>query len=474
MADDASRKHVAVCGGGLVGALNACYMAKRGFTVELFEMRSDIRTQEVVRGRSINLALSVRGREALKGVGLEDKIIEKGIPMYARLIHDKDGTRRPIPYGKGKQNIMSVDRRLLNEVLLDAAEKYPNVKTYFNHKVVKCNFDTGEIVFLHDGREVKRTVDLIIGTDGAYSSIRLQMMKQPSVRFNYQQEYIPHGYMELNIPPSDDDQFAMEINYLHIWPRNEFMMIALPNLDKSYTTTIFMPFDMFESIHTEEDLMQFFTDTFPDSIPLLGEDNLKKAFFAIKALPMVTVKCYPYHVGSKVVILGDAAHAMVPFYGQGMNCGFEDCIVFSEMLDEYNNDFAKALPAYTEYRNPDAKAMCDLAMYNYVEMRASVNSYLFLLRKYFDNLLNRLFPSFWVPLYTSVAFSRMRYHQCIANRAWQDKVLTVIGWSVAGMTTVGVTMLGWFRLAAYRDTTPLQLIAQLCTESVNTVEEWLS
>ncbi|KAL8585210.1 hypothetical protein ACOMHN_013225 [Nucella lapillus] len=438
MADLSSRKHVAVCGGGLVGAMNACFLAKRGFTVDVFEMRPDIRTQEVVRGRSINLALSVRGREALKKIGLEDQVIQKGIPMFSRMIHDCDGTLRPIPYGKGQQNIMSVDRRLLNEVLLDAAEKYPSVKTHFNHKLVKCNFETGEIVFLHDGEELKRKVDVIVGTDGAYSAVRQQMMKRPNLLFNFQQDYIPHGYMELNIPPSHDGQFAMGLNYLHIWPRGNFMMIALPNLDKSYTTTLFMPFDMFRSLKTEDQLMDFFRTTFPDSIPLLGEEELKDTFFKGKALPLVTVKCDPYHVGGKAVLLGDAAHAMVPFYGQGMNCGFEDCIVLDDMLDKYNNDFEKALPAFTAFRNPDAKAICDLALYNYVEMRDSVNSPAFLLRKKVDNFLNALFPSFWIPLYTTVSFSRMRYHQCIANRAWQDKVITGLCWGAGTVLSMGL------------------------------------
>lgn len=426
---------MAICGGGLVGALNACFMAKRGYFVELFEMRPDIRTQDIVRGRSINLALSVRGREALKCVGMEEVMVQKGIPMYARMIHDLSGARRPIPYGKGKQNIMSVDRRLLNEVLLDAAEKYPNVKTYFNHKLQKCNFETGEIVFLKDDKEeVQRTVDLIVGNDGAFSAVRRQMMK--NVRFDYEQTYIPHGYMELNIPPTARDEFAMEVNYLHIWPRNEFMMIALPNLDTSYTTTLFMPFEIFDSIKTEEQLMQFFRDKFPDSLPLLGEENLKQTFLSSKALPLVSIKCHPYHVGSRAVIMGDAAHAMVPFYGQGMNCGFEDCIVLSDMLDKYNDDFSKALPAYTEHRNPDAKAMCDLAMYNYIEMRASVNSPLFLLRKYLDNFLYALFPEAWIPLYTSVAFTRTRYHLCIANRDWQDKVLRDVAYSAVGLAVL--------------------------------------
>ncbi|XP_076460319.1 kynurenine 3-monooxygenase-like [Babylonia areolata] len=462
MADQqSSTKRVAVCGGGLVGALNACFLARRGFTVELFEMRPDIRKQEVVRGRSINLAVAVRGLEALRSVGLEDRVVQKGIPMYSRMIHDPDGTLRQIPYGKGQQNIMAVDRQLLNEVLLDAAEQYPNVKTHFNHKVVRCDFEAGEIVFIHEGREVEKTVDLIVGADGAFSAVRQQMMKRPELLFDLQQHYIPHGYMELTIPPTQDGQFAMRVNYLHIWPRNDFMMIALPNLDKSFTANLFMPFEQFNSLQTEDQLVDFFRETFPDAVPLLGESNLKKTFFESKAQSLVTVKCQPYHVGDKAVIIGDAAHAMVPFYGQGMNCGFEDCIVLDNMLDKYNDDFAKALPAYTEFRNPDAKAICDLAMCNYIVMRASVNSRSFLFRRKLDNLLHWAFPSFWLPLYTSVSFSRMPYHQCIENRAWQDKILTNICLGAAGTLAASVLIAMYTQMGSHGNGALPQLVSKL-------------
>uniref|UniRef100_A0A2C9JJ57 Kynurenine 3-monooxygenase n=1 Tax=Biomphalaria glabrata TaxID=6526 RepID=A0A2C9JJ57_BIOGL len=433
------KKHVAVCGGGLVGALNACYMARRGYKVDLYEMRPDIRTMKVVRGKSINLALSCRGREALKRVGLEDAVTKYGIPMHARMIHDLNGRRRPILYGTKDQYIMSIDRRLLNEIMLSAVEKFPDVEIHFSHKLTTCNFETGEATFENEqGHKVTKQFDLIIGCDGAYSAVRKQMMKLS--RFDYQQTYIPHGYMELNIPPNSQNEFAMEINYLHIWPRNEYMMIALPNLDKSFTTTLFMPFEMFEAITTEEKLIQFFKEEFPDALPLLGQEELIKTFMSSKALPLITVKCHPYHVNNKAVLLGDAAHAMVPFYGQGMNCGMEDCIILDEILDAYDNDFSKALPAYTKKRNPDAKAICDLAMYNYIEMRSKVNTTSFLIRKKLDNLLFKIFPKTWVPLYTMVSFTRIGYQEAIKRREWQDQVLTrcltVLG--ITGVVGLGV------------------------------------
>lgn len=422
MSEDSATKYVVVVGGGLVGALNACFLAKRGYKVDLYEMRDDIRKMEIVKGRSINLALSCRGIEALNHVGLEDEVLRNAIPMRARMIHNLDGTCHPIPYGRSDQFINSVDRRRLNELLLTAAEKYPNVTCYFNHKLLKCDFQTGEMTFLtKEGKEKQTKTDLIIGNDGAFSTVRHQMMKNSL--FDYNQEYIPHGYMELTIPPTLSNDFAMGVNYLHIWPRNEYMLIALPNLDKSYTCTLFMPFEMFSKLKTEEELVQFFRETFPDAMLLIGEEFLKKIFMSSKPLPMVSIKCSPYHVNDKVVIMGDAAHAMVPFYGQGMNAGFEDCIVLNNMLDKHGDNFELALKAYTEHRNPDAKAICELAMYNYVEMRKSVNSKLFLLRKKIDNLLNVIFPNSWIPLYTMVSFSRERYHLCIEKRKWQDKII---------------------------------------------------
>ncbi|ESO86802.1 hypothetical protein LOTGIDRAFT_220321 [Lottia gigantea] len=430
-------QEIVIVGGGLVGALNACFLAQRGFKVSLYEMRADIRTQLHVKGRSINLALSRRGREALKMVGLEDMVVENGIPMHARMIHDLDGTRRPIPYGEKHQYIMSVDRKHLNEVLLNAAEQ-KGIKLLFEHKLIRCDFDRGMVIFERaDESQVTVSCDLIIGCDGAFSAVRNQMMKR--TRLDYQQEYIPHGYVELTIHPKQN-QFAMEVNYLHIWPRNEFMMIALPNQDKTYTTTLFMPFKNFESLKTKDDIIEFFQKYFPDSIPLLEEENIKETMSSTPAQPLISIKCHPYHVGTKGLIMGDAAHAMVPFYGQGMNAGFEDCIVLDELMDEYKNDFTKVLPAYTEKRHVDATAICELAMYNYIEMRSSVNSKLFLLRKKLDNFLQKLFPKSWIPLYTMVSFTRTRYHQCIERRKTQDKIIRCLSYSIIPLV-VGVTVI---------------------------------
>uniref|UniRef100_A0A8C7DAI7 Kynurenine 3-monooxygenase n=1 Tax=Oncorhynchus kisutch TaxID=8019 RepID=A0A8C7DAI7_ONCKI len=377
-----------------VGNLNACYFAKRGFQVEVFESREDIRQAKIVKGRSINLVLSHRGRQALKHVGMEDTIISKGIPMHSRMIHALNGTQSPIPYGKKGQVIL----------LLHSAE----------------TTETGAMTFVRaEGAKEEIQADLIVGCDGAFSAIRKQFLRQS--RFNYSQTYIPHGYLEFTIPPINGE-FAMKPNNLHIWPRNTFMMIALPNLDKTFTCTLFMPFEEFEKVTTGDKVIEFFQKYFPDAIPLIGAEALKRDFFRLPAQAMVSVKCSPYHFGDKCVLMGDAAHAMVPFYGQGMNAGFEDCLVFNEIMDQLNEDFSAVLPEYTRVRVPDDQAIADLAMYNYVEMREHVNSKWFLFRKNVDNFLHIIMPRTIIPLYTMVTFTRTRYHKVVKHWHWQDKV----------------------------------------------------
>nr|CAD7603412.1 unnamed protein product [Timema genevievae] len=428
---------------GKVGSLAACYFAKRGHTVHLYEAREDVRQSEQFRGRSINLAMSVRGRTALKEVGLEKVIVKHGIPMKGRMVHAVNGERRPILYDpnnkqveledsnniqveledpSNKQSIYSVSRKFLNELLLTAAEKDPNVHFHFHHKLVAADLDTGSTTFHRAGQSeaVSETADLVVGADGAFSTIRRQLMKRPG--FDYSQRYIEHGYLELCIPPTEDGEFAMEQNYLHIWPRGTFMMIALPNQDRSWTVTLFMPFHKFDSLDTPEKLVEFFRECFPDAVALIGQEQLVRDFFATRPSSLVSVKCKPYHIGCTALIIGDAAHAMVPFYGQGMNAGFEDCRLLDELMERHNDDLSLVLPEFSQTRNEDAEAICDLAMYNYIEMRDLVNKRSFLWRKKLDELLFWLFPRKWVPLYTSVTFSNMSYTKCLSNKQWQDKV----------------------------------------------------
>ncbi|XP_037677960.1 kynurenine 3-monooxygenase isoform X1 [Choloepus didactylus] len=418
---DLQRKKIAVIGGGLVGSLNACFLAKRNFQVDVYEAREDIRLSKFARGRSINLALSYRGRQALKAIGLEEQIVSQGIPMRARMIHSLSGKKTAIPYGTRSQYILSISREDLNKDLLTAVEQYPNVKLHFGHRLLKCSPEEGVITVLGSDK-VPRDVscDLIVGCDGAYSTVRNHLIKKP--RFNYSQQYIPHGYMELKIPPKNGE-YAMEPNYLHIWPRNTFMMIALPNTNKSFTCTLFMPFEDFEKLLTGRDVLDFFQKYFPDAIPLMGEQALMQDFFLLPAQPMVSVKCSSFHLNSHCVLIGDAAHAIVPFFGQGMNAGFEDCLVLDELMDKFNNDLSACLPEFSRFRTPDAHAISDLSIYNYLEMRAHVNSWWFMLQKNIERFLHAVMPSTFIPLYTMVTFSRIRYHEAVLRWHWQKKVI---------------------------------------------------
>ncbi|PNF20346.1 Kynurenine 3-monooxygenase [Cryptotermes secundus] len=330
------------------------------------------------------------------------------------------GKRLKVAIIGGGLCIYSVSRRYLNEVLLTAIEKNFNVNLHFSHRLISANLQEGSMTFqLTDTNEtVHKKADLIIGADGAFSTVRRHFMKQPM--FNFSQTYIEHGYVELCMPPGQDGEFAMKPNYLHVWPRGNFMMIALPNQDRSWTITLFMPLSDFEALDSPTRLLKFFSQHFPDSIPLIGKHQLVTDFFSTKPSTLLSIKCSPYHVGGSALIIGDAAHAMVPFYGQGMNAGFEDCRLLDQLILKYE-DMPVALKEFSAVRNRDAEAICDLAMYNYLEMRDLVNRRSFLLRKKVDNLLFWLLPNIWVPLYLSVTFTDIGYRECMENKFWQDK-----------------------------------------------------
>ncbi|GFG32942.1 hypothetical protein Cfor_05503 [Coptotermes formosanus] len=433
-----------------VGCLCACYLAKRGHEVEVYEYRDDIRKSEFVRGRTINLSLSARGIQALKAVGLGDKLVSShGIPMKGRLIHNLDGSRHAIPYDPRHDQVCtySVSRKYLNEFLLNATEKDFNVKLHFNHKLINANLQEGCMTFqlMVTNETVMRSADLIVGADGAFSTVRRHFMKSPM--FNFSQTYIEHGYVELCMPPGEDGEFVMEPNYLHIWPRGTFMMIAMPNQDRSWTITLFMPLTQFQVLDCPTRLLKFFKQQFLDSVPLIGKRRLVTDFFATKPSTLLSIKCNPYHLSSRTVIIGDAAHAMVPFYGQGMNAGFEDCRLLDQLLHRYE-DIAVVLKEFSAIRNTDAEAICDLAMYNYLEMRDLVNRRSFLLRRKVDNLLFRLLPKIWIPLYTSVAFTTVGYRQCMDNKCWQDKVIrwTLLALGVLGTALCAAGIYHWHRM----------------------------
>ncbi|CAF1315106.1 unnamed protein product [Adineta ricciae] len=427
---------VAIVGGGLGGTLCALFFAKHGIKVHLFELRPDIRTQKVVKGRSINMALSRRGRDALAYVNCEDTVVSNGIPMHSRMLHDLNCHTTPVRYGTHPDHqIISIDRRILNELLIDEASKHPEITIHFQHKFISWNREDKIVTFQNVSNDyVEFKVDALIGYDGCHSSVRAAMMKLDSVDFS--QRYIDTHYMEFCIP-AKNDEFAMDVNYLHIWPRHEFLLIALPNQDKTFTTTLFLPLQLFQQLTTVDELLTFFQKYFPDAISFIGRENLIETYFSSKPLPLISVKCSPHaSVHGDILLMGDAAHSMIPFYAQGMNSAFEDTLVLFEKLKETNFDFPKAFAEYNKTRIDDAHAIVDLSMYNHYEMRHLVTTRSYYWRKKVDNFLYRLFPQWWTPLYTMVTFTRIPYKKCMDLRRGQDKFLGIcrgIGYSIASL-----------------------------------------
>jgi kynurenine 3-monooxygenase len=394
--------HIAITGAGLVGSLLSIYLLKRGYKVSVFERRTDMRVSKGYEGRSINLALSNRGIRALEEVGLVEELKKACIPMHGRIIHNLKGETNFQAYGKEGQYINSISRSGLNKVLMNKAESL-GVEFFFEQKITSVDLDKTELTIQNSKLKIERLdFDLIIGADGAFSAVRHAM--QFTDRFDFSQEYIEHGYKELHIPVSEVGDFKMEKNALHIWPRESYMLIALPNPDGSFTLTLFFPFNgepSFESLQSKESVKEFFQSVFPDAYLLMPQ--LLEEFFTNPASSLVTMKCFPW-VQKKTLLIGDAAHAIVPFYGQGMNAGFEDCRQLNSLLDKHNDDWSQVLPLFQEKRKPNADAIAKLALDNFIEMRDLVNDADFILRKKIEAKLHELFPKKWIPLYSMVTF----------------------------------------------------------------------
>ncbi|MBL7742423.1 MAG: FAD-dependent monooxygenase, partial [Chitinophagaceae bacterium] len=399
------KKDVTIVGAGLVGSLLSIYLSRRGHKVSIYERRPDMRKEKMSAGRSINLALSDRGIKALEEVGIMDAIREIAIPMHGRFIHNSDGNATFQPYGKQGQFINSVSRGELNKKLMALAEK-EGVDLFFDHKCVSIDWNANAISFETPGSGLTtRNSKRIFGADGAYSAVRLQHQLQHD-RFQYQQYYIDFGYKELTIPPAENGGFRMEKHALHIWPRGNYMLIALPNTDGSFTCTLFFPFEgdpSFASLDTKEKVKSFFEKTFADACPLMPE--LEDEFFNNPTSSLVTVKCYPWVREDKFALIGDAAHAIVPFFGQGMNCGFEDCSVLNGLMDKHGDDWETILDQYQQLRKPDGDAIAELALNNFIEMRDKVADPKFLLQKKIEARLHDKYPMKWIPAYSQVTFS---------------------------------------------------------------------
>lgn len=421
-------KNIAIVGAGLVGSLLSIYLRKRGYQVTVFERRSDMRKKGAEAGRSINLALSNRGIRALEEVGLAEPLKKVAIPMHGRVIHDRKGNLAFQPYGKQGQYINSVSRSGLNIVLMDEAEKL-GVQFVFDARVTQVDLEKTSVTLgphsTVDSRPLtvdKKQFDLIIGADGAFSAVRGAL--QFTDRFDYSQDYIDHGYKELTIPAGPEATFQIEKNALHIWPRESFMLIALPNPDGSFTCTLFFPFQgtvSFDKLKTDAEVKQFFAETFPDALKLMPD--LLNDFNSNPTSSLVTVKCYPW-VRNKTVVIGDAAHGIVPFFGQGMNAGFEDCRILNELLNEYQENWTSVLSAFQERRKPDTDAIAQLALDNFIEMRDLVGDAEFLLRKKIEAKLHELYPDKWIPLYSMVTFhDNMRYSEAYKIGQRQKKIM---------------------------------------------------
>ncbi len=420
-----TKKNTVIIGAGLVGSLLSIYLSKRGYKVKVYERRGDMRKEDMVAGRSINLALSDRGIKALEEVGLMDEIRKICIPMHGRFLHNADGTTAYQPYGNEGQFINSVSRGELNCKLMDLAEQN-GVEIIFNERCETIDWKKNDIHLANELTEQRTTINgqLIFGSDGAFSAARLTHHLQHD-RFQYQQYYIDFGYKELNIPAGKNGSFLMEKNALHIWPRGNYMLIALPNMDGSFTCTLFFPFEgepSFASLDTNEKLRAFFKKTFTDTGQLMP--TLEKDFFNNPTGSLVTVKCFPWTREDKFALIGDAAHAIVPFFGQGMNCGFEDCSVLNSLIDKHQENWAAILPEYQQLRKPDADAIADLALNNFVEMRDKVADPKFLLQKKIEAAFSKKYPGKWTPAYAQVTFSpQIRYSEALVNGKKQEAIM---------------------------------------------------
>jgi kynurenine 3-monooxygenase len=428
---------ITIVGSGLAGTLMACYLGRAGYRVELYEKRPDPRKDGSDRGRSINLALSVRGIHALREVGVADEVLRAAIAMPGRMIHGVDGSLHFQPYGKDPSKaIHSVSRAGLNIALLDAVERMPDVRVHFAHRCTGIDLTTNTLRLMQevDQRSIEVPCETVIGADGAFSAIRATMQRQE--RFDYSQEYLPHGYKELSIPPADDGNFRTEPHALHIWPRERFMLIALPNQDRSFTCTLFFPYEgehSFASLRTPDDVRRFFEQQFPDALPMMP--TLTEDFFQNPTGSLVTIRCRPWHHEDRVVLIGDAAHAVVPFLGQGMNAAFEDCSMLAHCLKALP-DRASAFRAYEANRKEHTDTLADLAVYNYVEMRDHTGSRWFLLRKKWELLLHKLLGSLYVPLYTLISFTRTPYADALRRARRQE-------WIVRGVIVAVVVLIAF-------------------------------
>lgn len=418
-------KKVIIVGAGLVGSLWAVYMAKAGYSVTIYETRQDIRNTDISAGKSINLALSTRGWKALDAVGVGDEVRKMAIPMSGRIMHDLKGNLSHQPYGKEGEAIYSVSRGGINAKMMDMAEELGGAKIHYNHECIDADLDAGKVTLKNrlTGDTIEDQADLVFAADGAFSAVRYNAMQKQD-RFNFSQNYIPDGYKELLLPANEDGSYKLDENALHIWPRGRFMLIALANEDGSFTCTLFMPFDegdsSFDNLDTDEKVDHFFKTTFPDFYELMP--NMVSNWKQHPLSALAIIRCYPWTFG-KTALMGDAAHATVPFYGQGMNAGFEDCSKMWELMQKHGEDWDTIFSEYQISRKPDGDAVQDLSLHNYHVMRDFVADPKFLQQKEIEARLNKKYPTQWIPLYSQVSFSHIRYSDAYKIGMKQEAIM---------------------------------------------------
>jgi kynurenine 3-monooxygenase len=433
-----AESNVAVVGAGLCGCLLACFLARRGYQVTVYERRPDPRASQPERGRSINLALSERGLDALRRIGLADQVMADALPMRGRMIHPVEGELDFQPYSvDGQRAINSISRGALNNALLDAAEKATGVRVVFDHRLVGLEPATGELTFETPSGKVQAEADVVLGADGAGSAVRGQLLAHDALTESL--DFLDYGYKELSIPPAGGD-FALDPGALHIWPRGTSMMIALPNPDHSFTCTLFWPTGgtrSFASLSSPAAVERHFATHYPDLVPLAP--NLVDDYQHNPVGLLGTVRCEPWHAAGRVGLVGDAAHAIVPFYGQGANCAFEDVVELDRCLSDTGGDWAHALPLFHERRRDDTAAIAEMALANFVEMRDKVASPVFRFGKRVEHALERALPGQYVSRYELVSFSTTPYAEVRRRvRQQQAAVGAAAALVVAGLAAAGV------------------------------------
>ncbi|WP_142785424.1 FAD-dependent oxidoreductase [Changchengzhania lutea] len=423
------KQNILIIGAGLCGSLLALRLGQRGYNVSVYEMRPDLRTVDISAGRSINLAFSDRGNKAMTLVGLEEQVKALCIPMHGRMIHDKKGNTFQSNYsGRAHEYINSISRGGLNALLLDEAEKHANVNLYFNKKCKSVDFEKTTALFQdHKTKdEFVEDADIIIATDGAGSVMRKSYYLSKKFLFSFSQNYLTHGYKELTILPKDNGDYKTYKNALHIWPRGHFMLIALPNLDGSFTVTLFLSYDEgkynFNNLTNEEVVLEFFSEAFPDALALMP--NLVNDFFENPTAPLGTVKCSPWHYKGHTLLMGDAAHAIVPFYGQGMNASFEDVVEFDAVLDKHKGHWETVFMEYEKKRKKDTDAIADLAIDNFHEMKDHVANPIFQEKRKLEMALEKAFPEDYASKYSLVTFNEhIGYREAMLKGRAQDKAI---------------------------------------------------